>query len=273
MTNLAKESTIRKNKSILIVCSAIFVCFALIPLIFLFKHDLSFGKNLILLIFAPILGYLFYLVVYTGPPFLLLIFSNKSRSDYSEIASMEKEHHKSSRRLIINRLGLIAYLKCSGGINRGLNSGYEYCKNLLEHKKVQYEEDLKFHILMRLYECSILDEKYGRAVDYLEMAHKIRPDDFLASYLTAETNELIGNAEKAIRIYQNIVADCTTISDSLKEYLKKQIERIIAKGPQSPSPVPGWERRFNSLPDSPADFYSNNNVNSLPLPIFFHLIP
>jgi hypothetical protein len=34
-----------------------------------------------------------------------------------------------------------------------------------------------------------------------------------------------------------------------------------------------WERRFNSLPDSPVDFYSNNNVNSLPLPIFFHLIP
>ena len=34
-----------------------------------------------------------------------------------------------------------------------------------------------------------------------------------------------------------------------------------------------WERRFNSLPDSPADFYSNNSVNSLPHLIFLHLIP
>ena len=41
----------------------------------------------------------------------------------------------------------------------------------------------------------------------------------------------------------------------------------------SPVKTVDWERRFNSLPDSPADFYSNNNVNSLPLPIFFHLIP
>jgi hypothetical protein len=34
-----------------------------------------------------------------------------------------------------------------------------------------------------------------------------------------------------------------------------------------------WERRFNSLPESPADFYSNNSVNSLPHLIFLHLIP
>lgn len=239
MPKLTKESTLRKNKAILISCSAIFVCFALIPLIFLFAHDPGFGKGLILFIFAPILGYLFYLVVYTGPPLLLLFFSKKSRIDNREIANMENEYHKSSRKLIIKRLGLLAYLKFSGGINRGLNSGFEYCKNLLQHKKVEADENLKFHILMRLYECSFLDEKYGRAVDYLEIAQRIKPGDFLANYLTAETNELIGNADKAISIYQKIVADSTSISDSLKVYLKNQIERIKTKGPKSPSPVPG----------------------------------
>jgi len=34
-----------------------------------------------------------------------------------------------------------------------------------------------------------------------------------------------------------------------------------------------WERRFNSLPESSAGFYSNNNENSLPHLIFLHLIP
>lgn len=114
-----------------------------------------------------------------------------------------------------------------------------YCKNLLQQKNGETEENLKFYILMRLYECSIIDEKYARAVDFLERALKIRPSDFLASYWNAETNELLGNAEKAIRIYRNIVDDSTFISDSLKRYLEEQIERVITNGPKSPRPVPG----------------------------------
>jgi tetratricopeptide (TPR) repeat protein len=117
--------------------------------------------------------------------------------------------------------------------------GFEYCTNLLQHKKVESDDNLRFYILMRLYECSILDGKYGRAVDYLDKAQKIKPSDILANYWTAEANELIGNAEKAIRTYQDIVANITPISDSLRGYLNKQIERVKTKGPKSPSPMPG----------------------------------
>ena len=239
MQNSSKESFISKNRAILITCSIIFICFAVIPFLFLFRHDPGFGKKLLFLIFAPIIGYLFYLVVYTGPPFLLLLFSKKTRSDNREISNLEKAYFKSSRRLIIKRFGLLAYFKFFGGINKGLNSGYEYCTNLLQHKKAESDDNLRFYIYMRLYECSIIDGKYRRAVDYLEMAQKIKHDDFLACYWTAETNELIGNAEKAISIYQNIIADSTPISNSLKGYLKKQIERVKTKGPKTPSPMPG----------------------------------
>lgn len=152
---------------------------------------------------------------------------------------MEIKYQKKSKKLVIKRLGLLAYFNYSGGINRGLNSGYDYCKNILLHQKVESDESLKFHILMQLYKCSIFDEKYGRAVDYLQMALEIKPSDFLVSYWMAETNELIGNAEKAISIYQNIVTNCSCISDSLKEYINIQIERVKTTGPKTPSPMPG----------------------------------
>jgi hypothetical protein len=239
MPNSSNESPIRESRAILITCSIIFVCFAVIPFIFLFRHDPSFGKKLLFLIFAPIIGYLFYLVVYTGPPFFLLLFSKKTRSDNREISKLEKVYLKSSRRLIIKRFGLLAYFKFFGRINKGLNSGYEYCTNLLQHKKAESEDNLRFYIFMQLYECSILDGKYRRAIDYLEMAQKIKPGDFLTCYWTAEVNELIGNAEKAIGTYQNIIANSTPISENLKVYLNKQVERVKTQGPKSPSPMPG----------------------------------
>ncbi len=92
---------------------------------------------------------------------------------------------------------------------------------------------------MRLYECSIFDEKYKRAVDYLQMAQELNPSDFFVNYWMAETNELIGSAEKAISIYKNIVTNFTYISENLKEYLNLQIERVNTKGPKAPSPMPG----------------------------------
>jgi hypothetical protein len=119
---------------------------------FLFRHDPSFGKKLLFLIFAPIIGYLFYLVVYTGPPFLLLLFSKKTRSDNREISKLEKAYFKSSRRLIIKRFGLLAYFKFFGGINKGLNSGYEYCTNHLQHKKAESDDNLRFNHSMALTE-------------------------------------------------------------------------------------------------------------------------
>lgn len=239
MPDFTKENYNQKNRTLIIICSIILVCLVLSPFIFLFNKNPGFGKVLIVFIFAPVLGYLFYLVFYSGPTFLLLFLTKKSKSKNPEIADMENCYHATTKRLVIKRLGLWAYLKFSGGINRGLNSGYDYCKDLLQTEKVKTDGNLRFFVLIQLYESSLFDGHYNQALDHLKQAQELKPHDFLVRYWMAETTELIGHAEKAIVIYQNIMTDFSDISESLKEYINKKIEHIKIAGPKKPSPMPG----------------------------------
>ncbi len=226
------------NKAIILISGMLFICFIIIPLYFLFQLEGNFPIIVLLFVFTPILGFGWYFVFYSAPAFLLVHIGSEIQSESSEIAKLETSYNNYSKKLLMKEFGIWNYSKMAGGINKGLNTGIDFCLQTIESDKVKSSEMLRYHILIKLYKAYLVDGQYAKAQEQLKLALEIKPKEILTNFWLSETFEYLDQSDSAIKSYEELL-NIKDIEPNLKDYILKQIDRVHIKGPRLPAMVPG----------------------------------
>ncbi len=177
--------------------------------------------------------------------FLLIIFyfyfptppsSNRSNR---ELARLEENLESTAKEVIISNLGKTLYLELNANFASINVNQTDICEKLLKLEEVSNDTELKFHIYFKLFKFFFIDESYQKSISSLNSAIEINPNNIISRISLAETYEYIGNGEKAIDAYKKLF-EINHISNSLKNYINAQIERVVQKGPRKGPPMTGF---------------------------------
>jgi tetratricopeptide (TPR) repeat protein len=145
---------------------------------------------------------------------------------------------KKAKKILIKILGWLEcqmlYLEEFGEISWSEGETYD---ELLKDYKVNSDD--RFFVLIMAAKLATNKRKYENAIKYLEDALKQNPSELVANFMLGQSFERMGKAEDAVCAYKSALDDPLCISDSLKKYVKDQIERIETKGPLKKPPMPG----------------------------------
>lgn len=225
-------------KATILISGTLLICFIIIPLYFLFQLEGNFPIIVLLFVFTPILGFGWYFVFYSTPAFLLVHIGNEIQRDSSEIAKIETSYNNYSKILLMKEFGIWNYSKMAGGINKGLNTGIDFCIKIIGSDKVKSNQMLRYHILIKLYKAYLINGQYAEAQEQLILALEIEPKDILTNFWLSETYEYLDRADSAIKSYEELL-NIKDIEPNLKDHILEQIDRVHTKGPRLPAKVPG----------------------------------
>ena len=170
--------------------------------------------------------------------FYWYIFGNEIQRDSSEIAKIETSYNNYSKILLMKEFGIWNYSKMAGGINKGLNTGIDFCIKIIGSDKVKSNQMLRYHILIKLYKAYLINGQYAEAQEQLILALEIEPKDILTNFWLSETYEYLDRADSAIKSYEELL-NIKDIEPNLKDHILEQIDRVHTKGPRLPAKVPG----------------------------------
>jgi tetratricopeptide (TPR) repeat protein len=105
-------------------------------------------------------------------------------------------------------------------------------------KKIETEPDprRKFDIYMALAWAAAKEDQHQKAIEYLQEAVTLKPNDLVASTRLGHSWESLGKGEEAILAYEKALQDPLLDSQPLKEFVSWQIERVKTNGPQKSMP-------------------------------------
>ena len=138
----------------------------------------------------------------------------------------------------MKEFGIWNYSKMAGGINKGLNTGIDFCIKIIGSDKVKSNQMLRYHILIKLYKAYLINGQYAEAQEQLILALEIEPKDILTNFWLSETYEYLDRADSAIKSYEELL-NIKDIEPNLKDHILEQIDRVYTKGPRLPAKVPG----------------------------------
>ncbi len=214
----------------------IFACLFLIPVYILLVIALPITLSGVVKFAIPgiILGAL------SLPLFYFFFFKDfvSSRKNRA-IAILEEKQERKAKEIILETLGKKIYLELNPNFNPININQINLCKDLLKQEFVRSDDNLRFHIYLKLYKFYIIDENYSGAIEALKSSLKIKQNDIISKICLAETYESIGNGEEAIKVYTGIKASVSN-SQKIVEYVVEQIRRVEKDGPRKAPPITGF---------------------------------
>jgi tetratricopeptide (TPR) repeat protein len=155
-----------------------------------------------------------------------------------EYENRKYEVLKKAKTILIEILGWLKcqrfYLEEFGEIS--WSEGETYDEPLKDYK---VNSDDRFFVLIRAAQLAINKRKYDKAIKYLQDALRLNPSELVVNFMLGQSFERTGKAEDAVCAYTSAMDNPLCVSDSLKKYVKDQIERIETKGPLKKPPMPG----------------------------------
>jgi tetratricopeptide (TPR) repeat protein len=165
-------------------------------------------------------------------------FWGKRRGDF-EFSSKESLIRKRLSSLIRQYLGIGEMFRFKlDSLNNIVTYGWDVHKKLLEHSNNEKE---MFHFYLN-HIAADLSRKEGdlkKERNYLLNAITSCPDELITNFRLAVTFEREGRSEESIEYYKKALVGLSNSSTELKEFINRQITRVIEKGPKKNPPMPG----------------------------------
>ena len=107
-------------------------------------------------------------------------------------------------------------------------------------KKVETDPDpkRKFDIYMTAAWFAAREDQHQKAIEYLQEAATLKKNDLVASFRLGESWERLGKGVEAIQAYEMALQNPSLDSETLREFVLAQIERVKPKGPHKGVPYP-----------------------------------
>jgi hypothetical protein len=167
---------------------------------------------------------------------LMLIVKKLSDSKYDVF---EQSFEAAGRQLILQAFGRNVYQKLqSEDANFIPLHGIEVCRQLLQSQETGANMNLRFYVLIKLARYYARDGQPLKAVETLQAALEIKPNNAVANSRLAERFEMKGKGKEAIVHYELAQKD-DSIPSGLKDYFAAQIMRVKTEGPCESGPFDG----------------------------------
>jgi tetratricopeptide (TPR) repeat protein len=184
-------------------------------------------------------------IPYYGPVVLLSYqvviyrhFWGKRRGDF-EFFSKERQIRKQLNSMIRRYLGISEMLRFKlDHLNTIVTYGWDVYKKLLEQSNDR-KDIFNFYLNHIAADLFRKEGDYKKERNFLLNAVSFCPDELITNFRLAVTFEKEGRSEDAIKYYRNALADISNSSIKLEKFIKKQITRVMEKGPKKIPPVPG----------------------------------
>ncbi len=206
---------------LLVVAATIYCAF----ICYLF--DLLLGEEFDIRIALPV-----FIAILIFLPFFVAKFSKQERKRISEFLAVEDSFERSGDDLLISTFGDKIYEKLYvDDLNLVPFNGIDLCKELLSKNASKNNDELRFHLYIKIAKFYFKDGSYSKAQEYLKKSLSIKPTSFIANFRIAEIFENLGSGEDAILHYEAALKSGEIMPIRLLGYVNSQIHRVKTKGP------------------------------------------
>ncbi len=202
---------------------------------------LATATGMLVIIFIPpiairypyffVIGFILYQVY-----FFRLLISGEKRSDL-EFNYFKNMKNKLLFEEIKRKYGFLCYLK----FRIDEYSQFRNFQTKILFDMLNYSNSCKIGNLVyfKLAEIARLSDSTEKEKVFLEKALDSKKEDVYYNILLAICYEKLGDGIMAIKRYEMVINLCGNISEALKSYIEKQINRVKSNGPRRKPPIPG----------------------------------